>query len=116
MERLLRRISKDNGRIFVAEQEGGILGGIAGVVEVTSPEDQIEVYPETSGRIVELVVSPEHRGQNVGKELMAAMEVFLKEKNCIHIRVECFAPNTGAHTFYEKCGYCDRTIEMLKSL
>ena len=116
VERLLQQIAHGNGVILVAEQDGNILGGIAGVVEETSPEDKLEIRSETSGRIVELIVSPEHRGKNVGKELMEAMEAFFKEKNCVHVRVECFAPNTGAHAFYEKCGYGDRTIEMLKTL
>ncbi|MBU2213533.1 GNAT family N-acetyltransferase [Patescibacteria group bacterium] len=113
---LLQKVAHGNGLVFVAEQDGNILGGIAGVVEETSPEDQLEIHSETSGRVVELIVSPEHRGKNVGKELMEAMEAFFKERNCAHVRVECFAPNTGAHAFYEKCEYGDRTIEMLKTL
>ncbi|MFA6259053.1 MAG: GNAT family N-acetyltransferase [Candidatus Peribacteraceae bacterium] len=115
-KRLLQKVAQGNGVIFVAEQDGNILGGIAGVVEETSPEDQLEIRSETSGRVVELVVNPEHRGQNVGKRLMEAMEAFFREKQCVHVRVECFAPNTVAHAFYETCGFSDRTIEMLKSL
>jgi len=116
VESLLQKIAHGNGAILVAEQDGNILGGIAGVVEETSPEDQLEVHSAMRGRIVELIVSPEHRGKNVGKELMKTMEAFFKEQNCAHVRVECFAPNTKAHAFYEKCGYSDRTIEILKTL
>ncbi|OIO53522.1 hypothetical protein AUJ46_04975 [Candidatus Peregrinibacteria bacterium CG1_02_54_53] len=116
VERLLRRVDQDNGRVFVAEQNSGMLGCVAGVVEKTSPADEYEVVVTTSGRILELVVDPTHRGKNVGTELMKTIEEFFKEKNCTHIRVECFAPNTGAHAFYERCGFDDRTIEMIKTL
>ena len=44
------------------------------------------------------------------------MEEEFRTQGCEGIRVGCFAPNTDTHAFYEKCGYVDRYIEMLKKL
>lgn len=47
---------------------------------------------------------------------MEAMEEYFREQECEFVRVSCFAPNTDAHRFYEKSGYEDRNIEMVKRL
>ncbi|MBU1124239.1 GNAT family N-acetyltransferase [Patescibacteria group bacterium] len=113
VDRILYRLNKEKGEIFIAE-ETDIIGFIAGIVQKTGKEEEIEILPTTDGRIIELIVAPDQRGKNVGKALMDRMEKYFKENECDFSRVECFAPNTGAHGFYEKCGYVDRSIEMIK--
>lgn len=114
VEYLLDRVSKENGAVFVAEHHGEMVGCIGGVVQ-EGPED-LETYRTLNGRIMDLVVSPEHRGNAIGKKLMLAMEQHFQKFHCRFTRVACFGYNRDAHRFYEKCGYHDRAVEMIKAL
>jgi len=115
VDHMLGTVSDGKGVIFVAE-ETSVIGFIAGIIRRTSDDEALEIQRTIDGCIIELVVDPEHRGQQVGKALMEKMEQYFSEQGCEYVRVECFAPNTGAHTFYKKCGYSDRSIEMIKKL
>lgn len=113
---LLEKVRNDKGKIFVAEEQDILLGFIVGTIPNEDPDDSLDHYPAKEGNIIELVVSQKHRGQGTGRMLMEKAEEYFQEKDCEYIRVGCFAPNTGTHAFYEKCGYADRYIEMLKLL
>lgn len=115
VEHLLER-TKENGQMLLARDEGVVVGFIAGTIPGEDPDDVLDHYPAKEGNIVEMVVSQKHRGQGVGRMLMEKMEEYFREKNCEYIRVGCLAPNTGSHAFYEKCGFADRYIEMLKKI
>lgn len=113
---LLQKLQDGNGTIFVAEDTGNLLGFIAGSIPEDDPEDLLDHYTAKEGKIHELVVSETHRGRGIGKMLVEKMEEELRAQGCAYIRVGCFAPNTDTHAFYEKNGYSDRYIEMLKKL
>lgn len=113
---LLRTIERDRGILFVATEDNHLLGFIAGGIPQETEEDLLDHYPVREGKIYELVVSAKHRGQGTGRQLMEKMEEYFKEQNCEFIRVGCLAPNTATHAFYEKCGYNDRYVEMLKKI
>ncbi len=113
---LLSQIENENGSIFVAEDEGIPVGFVAGTVQPDSKSESLGHYPTKEGQVVELIVSEKQRGKQIGKALMEKVETYLKSVGCDSVRVGCFAPNRGAHAFYEKCGYSDRYIEMLKVL
>lgn len=116
IDRLLEKVESTDGKIFIAEEDGRPLGFVAGIISGGDSDDSLDHYPATEGNVVELVVSQKHRGQGTGRMLMEKMEEFLKENGCEYVRVGCFAGNTGTHAFYEKCGYGDRYIELLKRL
>ena len=107
-------VKKHSGAVYVAEEEGNMVGCIIGAVYQDLP-DSIQRYPSTNGKIVELIVLPEHRGKGVGNALMERMEQYLVSQKCTVITVECFAPNMDAHRFYEKLGYNDRLITLIKA-
>ena len=113
--RSFEEVQKHDGTVFIAEDEGKIIGCIIGVVHQDGPED-IERYPSINGKIIELIVLPEYRGQRVGNELMQRMEQHLASKNCDVITVECFAPNEDAYRFYKKLNYMDRDHILIKSI
>lgn len=116
IDHLLEKVRHDKGKIFVAEEQDILLGFIAGTIPNEDPDDALDHYPAKEGNIIELVVSQKHRGRGAGRALMEKMETYFRGKNCEYIRVGCFAPNTGTHAFYEKCGYADRYLEMLKKI
>lgn len=109
------KIQKEGGAVFVAEEEGQIIGCVIGMIDRVGP-DNIERYPSVNGRINELVVLPEYRGQSVGNELMTLIEQYFSSKNCDVITLDCFAPNEDAYKFYKKLDYTDRVYLMMKPL
>jgi ribosomal protein S18 acetylase RimI-like enzyme len=113
-EKLLHEIRDKNGRIYVAENEGRIVGFIARIVYEWSTEVLLECIPLKSGRILELFVDSKHRRQRIGKMLMRKMEEYFCASGCNVFRVEVFEPNTEAYQFYEGLGYQDRIIDMIK--
>lgn len=116
LDHLFADLERDNGSFFVAEENGSVLGFIAGSIPAEDSEDLLDHYPAKEGKILELVVSESHRGKGIGRMLVEKLEEELRSQGCIYVRVGCFAPNVDTHTFYEKSGYTDRYVEMLKQL
>ena len=115
-KRLLSNVAKNNGVIYVSEHEDRIIGFIAGIVYSRPSKELLEAVPLKSGRILELFVDPYYRGKQIGTMLAEKMEEYFRQKHCDVSRVEVFEPNTMAHHFYKKLGYCDRIIDMMKKM
>lgn len=114
---LLDKVRTQEGVIFLAESDGKIVGMISGTIPpAEDPIDDVEMYPIRSGYIHDLMVTESMRGSGVGKLLMERMEQYFTEKKCDFARVGCFAPNTNTHAFYNRCGFEDRLIMLLKKL
>lgn len=116
VDHLLVQMKNENGIILIAEEREEPIGFVAGSVPSALDDDNLDHYPAKEGKVNELVVSEKHRGKNVGRALMEELERHFQKNGCEFVRVGCFAPNVGTHAFYEKCGYGDRYIEMLKKL
>ncbi|MBU1445704.1 GNAT family N-acetyltransferase [Patescibacteria group bacterium] len=116
IDNLLKKIEKQHGMIYVAEFENGTVGMIAGVIEEFTKNDEIECIPSKTARILELIVSEKYRGNNIGSLLMNKIEGYFQIQGCDIIRVEVFEPNKKTHNFYQKLGYQDRVIDMVKKI
>lgn len=114
IEKTLKEINEKNGLFVVAEIENVIVGLGVATIGRLSEEDLLETLPQTPGRITELYVDSKYRGQGIGTKLMAELEIYLKQKGCDTVHVEVFAPNQLTHKLYEKLGYIDRNIDMVK--
>lgn len=113
IDQLLSMLQRESGSLFVAEENDALLGFVAGSIPEDA-EDLLDHYPAKEGKLHELVVFEAHREKGIGRLLMEKLEEQLRSQGCEYIRVGCFVPNTGARAFYEKCGYTDRYVEMLK--
>lgn len=111
---LLKKVKDNKGTIFLAYENTNITGCIVGIVEKQSKADLLENKPMKVGRILELVVLDQYRGQGIGQMLMKKMEKCLKDKKCKYIRVDVFAPNKNARGFYRKFHYHERALDLLK--
>lgn len=111
--RLLEKV-QGQGVIYLADDEGKIVGCVAGVISERNEDDLLEAYPSKDGRILEPYVQSGHRGQKIGVRLMQAIEQYFRDHGCIGCHVDCFAPNIDAHKFYVSLGYVDRLISLLK--
>ncbi|MFA7681507.1 MAG: GNAT family N-acetyltransferase [Candidatus Peribacteraceae bacterium] len=115
---LIERIERETGVIFVAETDGKLVGFVAGTIQQQDedPAERLAAISSITGRVLELVVDSTYRSRSIGTELMETMEKYFHKNDCILVRVNCFAPNAGAHAFYEKLGYSDRAIDLVKML
>lgn len=114
--KMIDDVDRNNGVIYVVESERKIVGFIAGIILKQTEEELLECTPTKAGKITELFIEEQFRGQKIGKTLMEKIEQYFKQNGCDVSRVQVFAPNIGAHDFYRKLGYQDREVEMVKIL
>lgn len=114
LKKTLKEMKKHNGKMFLLEENGKILGLIVGLVL----EEMFEFgfHAPKRGEITELVVSKDSRGKGYGKVLLSAMEKYMKEQGCKNIIIGVFGYNDRAIAFYEHSGYHTRFIDMTKNI
>lgn len=110
---LLDRVEKQSGKIFVAENDGAIIGYVSVVIGGKPlPYENYKKY----AYIYDISVLPEYRRQGIGKKLMDATEDFAKAQSADHIILDVLAKNQMARGFYIKDGFREGTISMIKNL
>lgn len=113
----LKEVADQNGKIFVAEINNIKVGIIACVIEEPKDIELEEVRPYIDGRVTELYLDDNYRGQNIAQELLKACEEYFISKDCEISRIDVFGYNNLAKRFYEKSNYDEiRNIEMCKYL
>lgn len=113
---MLELVATHEGVIFVAEAEGKVVGCISGTIERSATKDPLEWIPHTTGRIQELHVSDGFRSLGIGGALMEKMEEYFKEHQCNVARTEVLSDNKRAYEFYQRMGYQDRYVDVIKRL
>lgn len=97
--------------VFIATKDDGTPLGVIhlkGDISVLTDEPQ--------GYVSVLVVTAGAEGRGVGRTLMAAGEAWARERGYHHLALDVFATNRHARTFYERLGYAEETLKMVKSL
>ena len=61
--------------------------------------------------IHDMAVSPEHRGQGIGRKLFGAIEAIARERNACKITLEVLEGNTPAKALYASLGYGDYVLD-----
>ena len=98
------------GQVIVAESPEGILGFISFYAE-----DDF-MTGEEQGYVADLAVTREAEGQGVGSALLAAAEDWCRECGFRILALDVFAMNTAAREFYQRRGFQEQTIKMVKVL
>ena len=111
---LLARCSTWNGRVFVAELGGEVVGFtcVWGRVPSEEPDDD----PADYAYISDLLVRAPYRRRGVGRALMIAAERYARDCGVEVLRVQALAANTGATSFYAANGFDQFQIELAKRL
>ena len=112
----MRKVEKQEGKIYLAKENEKIQGLIIGAVNELDQIDLITNDCAKTGIVLELIVCKDARGQGIGKKLLNKMEDYFKSINCSRITIEVFGPNRKAYEFYSKNGYMSRDIFVGKKL
>jgi ribosomal protein S18 acetylase RimI-like enzyme len=112
---LIDQVSENQGKIYIAQNHTTPIGFVAGFIETQSDDNLLEVIPTKLGVITDIFVNESNRTSGVGKLLITEIETYLKSAGCdsLWLNVNSFNP---AHNFYQKQGYQDRQIGMLKMI
>lgn len=99
--RSLHRIADDSNaleRIFVAEDETGVVVGLA----MVGPPN-LEILPN-SGEVYVLYVRQSHQQRGLGRQLVQASADYLRQLGMSALLIGCLATNTPSRRFYEALG------------
>ena len=115
--KFLNDIKNNQGKIYIAEDNGKPVGFIAGfVADKQSEENLLEVVPSQLGIISDLYIDTEYRGKKIGSDLMNKLETYLVEKNCDSLWIDTNGFNTIALHTYKSLGYSVREIGLMKKI
>ena len=113
---MLEDCNINQGKCYVAVDDGKVLGFVAGHVERYIDRDKLDYVCPKKGIIAELIVNKNSRKSGLGTKLIRHMENYFKSIECQYVQIDVFAYNTNAKTFYYKNGYEDRMITVFKKL
>ena len=111
---LLEIIADDQRPIFVAENDGEILGYAFCILQQN--ENSNILTDIKTLYIDDLCVDEQVRGKHIGTSLYEYVCDFAKQMGCYNITLNVWAFNENAMKFYEKCGMQERNIYMEKIL
>jgi ribosomal protein S18 acetylase RimI-like enzyme len=115
-EKTLKEMDEQHGAFYLAVDAEKVVGFIVGIVQMPPEKEPLDVIASPAGRITELYVTREYRGQGIATQLMQTVEAYLKASGCAVAKVEVFVPNEAAKNLYKKFGYEPRDIDNMKKL
>jgi ribosomal protein S18 acetylase RimI-like enzyme len=102
--------SRDLIDCVVAEDGGALLGACLGLMTFSTWRGARGLY------IVDLFVTPEARGRNLGEKLLRASASRAAARGASFIKLEVDETNTGAERFYARLGFKKKTEDRLHIL
>ncbi len=96
-------LRSDGEVIFVAEEQGTLVGLIHAAEEETPPYPS--VVPHRFAQVVDLYVLPDCRGKGVGRRLMEAADSWGKERGLDYMELFVLENNEVGIGFYEREGF-----------
>ncbi|MGH2598610.1 MAG: GNAT family N-acetyltransferase [Candidatus Rokuibacteriota bacterium] len=111
---VLDRCEKTAGRIIVAEVDGAVVGFVS-VLATVAPEEPDEGKAPYA-YISDLVVLPPYRRRGLGRALLEHAERFARDSGATVLRVGVLAKNEGAKRLYDRMGFADYMIQLIKPL
>lgn len=111
---LIERVRRQQGRIFVAENAGALVGWTACYLEQHDAFVKDEERP--FGYVAELFIDDAHRGLHIGRSLLKSCEDHFRALGVKSVLIGALAPNARAVNAYRAAGYADYAIEFRKRL
>jgi ribosomal protein S18 acetylase RimI-like enzyme len=116
LAKTLDEIAVNQGIFYVVADQDRNIAFAVGIVIRPSPGEELELIASSRGRLTELYVAPAYRGRGIASALVAAVDRYCAERGCDVLRVEVFAPNLAARRLYEKLGFAERDIDLMKTI
>ncbi len=111
---LLGTVAEQDGRIFVAEVDGAIVGWL--VTYVVEDAIYIRAEDRTYGYMAELFVEQAFRRRRVAHALLAAAEADFSARGLHTLEIGVLAGNAAARAAYEALGYRPYSSTLRKRL
>ena len=111
-EQLLEIVSDSNRPLFVAEENGVVLGYVLCVFQKYANHAILTAVKTM--RIDDLCVDKRFRRRGIGKALYNFVLEFAKTLGCYNVCLNAWACNREALRFYESCGLRPQKIELEK--
>lgn len=105
----LDRAGSDDRAVFVAEEEGVVVG----FVTVT---ERAHFTGEVEGYVGELAVAETATRSGTGRALMAAAEAWARDRGLRRLSLDTGAGNGGARAFYAALGYAEEDVRVSRGL
>src|SRR5215831_10831194 len=109
-EKAITDIQADSLILIAEDTQGKRLG----FIYLTHSEDFFTHEPQ--GYIADIAVSENAVGKRVGRMLMDRAEVWARAKGYRILALDVFAMNTHARSFYQRLGYIEETLKLIKEL
>lgn len=101
-EDLVDKFNKPNEMIYVAVEDGKVLGYIFAVIEETV--ETTSLYPHKTLYIDDLCVDEAARGKHVATKIYDYVRKIAKEQGFYHITLHVWECNPNARAFYDAVG------------
>jgi ribosomal protein S18 acetylase RimI-like enzyme len=111
---LVGRAATKQGRVFVADEGGAVVGWA--VCYVDHHETFVREEERPFGYVAEMFVDEAFRGRHFGRMLLKACEDHFRTLGVKSVLIGALAPNTRAVNAYRAAGYVDYAIEFRKGL
>ena len=112
---IMMNVHKYEGKIFVAEDNGKLIGLVVTLIN-NDEEETFDFKAPKRGRISDIVITKAYQHQGIGQKLLAYAENYLASVGCHDVLLECFGYNTNAKEFYRHLGYKQRTETLMKRI
>jgi ribosomal protein S18 acetylase RimI-like enzyme len=111
---MLDECSKWDGCILVADHDGRVVGFVCVLARFDS-QDMIEANTKYA-YVTDIAVTSKMRGQGIGLKLLKEAEAFSRQRGANVLRLNVLAKNRSARAFYEKTGFRELEIKLIKPL
>jgi ribosomal protein S18 acetylase RimI-like enzyme len=101
-------------KLFVAENEGMIVGVIYAILHSLPPDSNLK--NKVFVMVDTLVVDKLYREKGLGRKLMDKVKEWAKNNDATEIKLNVWNFNKSAISFYEKLGYNIQSIRMAKNI
>ena len=114
LDGLFLRCDRLEGRLFVAEADGQVVGYVSVLAACRSdaPDDDSAPY----AYVEDLVVLPNHRGRGLGRALLGRAEAYAASRGRSTVRLRVKGGNGTARGFYARGGFAEYEVELEKRL
>jgi GNAT superfamily N-acetyltransferase len=114
MDRLHQRATDSGGVVLVAEIAGAVIGHLVLAFERFGPyvREELRDY----ALVADLFVREPHRGQGIGRSLIAEAERRAIERGMPRIMLGVVHGNHAAERSYRRQGFQDYALELIKTL